>query len=236
MPAEASCWFSCLRFCDRRSLAPTPSLATVGTCLPRACVVLIWKLRTSPLSWACPVGTPELEEAPRKPGVHPGMALHGPTVPQAAGSGLCPAGACSGSTMAQLLRLGTVPIVENRSDPSVPAPPELASEVLAVTTSHSPARALPGSSLLLGTVLPRPDPGRISCHSCLTREAIPSSPSTLELPVPPGAPLLGPPGQLSLGEGVATGPKAHRPGMLDLAQNSAGQSSWYQLGMAFLTL
>lgn len=135
---------------------------------------------------------------------------------------------CSGWGLSPLWRIAVTPLY-------LP-PPELASEVLAVTTSHSPARALPGSSLLLGTVLPRPDPGRISCHSCLTREAIPSSPSTLELPVPPGAPLLGPPGQLSLGEGVATGPKAHRPGMLDLAQNSAGQSSWYQLGMAFLTL
>ena len=111
MPPETSCGFSCPRFCDRRSPAPTPSLATVGARLPRESVVLIWKLSTSPLSWACPVGTPDLEEAPRKPGVHPGMALHGPAVPQAAGSGLCPAGACSGSTVAQLLRLGTVPIL-----------------------------------------------------------------------------------------------------------------------------
>ena len=112
-------------------------------------------------------------------------------------------------------------------------PPRLASEVLALTTSHSPARALPGPPLVLGTVLPRPDPGRSSCHSCPTREASPSSPSTLELPVSPGAPLLAPPGQPGLGEGAATDPKAHHPGTLDLAQNSAGQTSWRRLGMAF---
>lgn len=82
-------------------------------------------------------------------------------------------------------------------------PPRLASEVLALTTSHSPARALPGPPLVLGTVLPRPDPGRSSCHSCPTREASPSSPSTLELPVSPGAPLLAPPGP--------RGRSSHRP-------------------------
>lgn len=112
VPTEASYWFSRPRFCDRCSPAPTPSLTTVDARLPRASVVLIWKLLTSPLSWACPVGTPDLEEAPRKPGVHPGMVLHGLVVPQAAGSGLCPAGACSGTTVTQLLRLGTVPILE----------------------------------------------------------------------------------------------------------------------------
>ena len=47
------------------------------------------------------------------------------------------------------------------------------------------------------------------------------------------APLLAPPGQPGLGEGAATDPKAHHPGTLDLAQNSAGQTSWRRLGMAF---
>lgn len=64
VPPEDSCWFSCPRFCDRRSPAPTPSLATVGAHLPRASVVLIWKLHTSPLSWACPVGTQTWKRPP----------------------------------------------------------------------------------------------------------------------------------------------------------------------------
>lgn len=110
--------------------------------------------------------------------------------------------------------------------------PELALEVLAATTSHSPARALPvfcswGQSLHLDPenflpFLPHP-------------RAIPSSRSApSKAPCSTRCPSAGSRAAEPRGR-RPQGPKAHLSGMLILPRTVQGRA-WYQLGMAFLTL
>lgn len=238
---------SCLHVCDGRSPASTAAPATVAPICPGRAVVLSWKLLTSPPElglpraprFRLPCWVPQtLEAAPREPGVHPGTALRGPTVPQGAGHGLCPAGACSGTLVAQLLRLGTVPILEE--SPLTPLIPRLTSVVSDVTTNGPRSRAThrgPSAGLFCSWEQSCPD---------LTPEGVPAIPP----PPSPGGqpaltqrplssllhqatPLLVPPGQRALGEGTAT--DALCPGPSDLAQNTAGQTSWRRPTIALTT-
>lgn len=179
-------------------------------------MVLIWKLRTSPLSWACLWVPPELEEAPRKPGVHPGMALYNQRCPRQQVLASAQRGLLGHNGPAA--QAGDCPHCGESVTPPVPPSPSW-HQGLAATTSHSPAgpaglSAAPGDSPARDTV----PAAEFPCHSCLTREAIHPRPA------PSGSLFHQVPlcwvhqGNRASGKGVATGPKAPS-GDFGLAQN-----------------
>lgn len=125
------------------------------------------------------LGAPDPGSSPQEAWCPP---WHGPAWPNSApgrGYGLCPAGLCSGTLVAQLLRLGTVPILEG--SPLTPLLPRLTSVGLDVSTNGPRARAThrgPSGGLFCSWEQSCPD---------VTPEGVPAIPPP---PSPGGQPAL----------------------------------------------